>query len=140
MTTNQRLFQVQTGSQPVIDRVRGSIDGDPELLSSRGTVKVVIPLVDHVSTYVVETCRDDTGSHGFIEAFTPEGMVRLYLPPKVMQALYRQEESIAKRARRVRGQRAAETARRKGVIPFQRKEDRAGAEDDDDGAGEEAEG
>ncbi len=80
-----------------------------------------MPIVNAVSTFVVETCRTEDGWHGFIDAITPEGTVRLYLPTKVMEALYAHRASILKRSRSERAQRAAEKRREQGIIPFQRR-------------------
>ena len=113
--------------QRLIDRVRGSIDGLPGFVRKQTTIKQVVPFVDTVSTYVVETCRTEEGWHGFVDSITPDGTVRLYLPTKVMEALYTHHEAILKRARSERAQRAASTRRERGIIPFQRREAGDGA-------------
>ena len=62
--------------------------------------------------------RTDDGYYGFIEAFTSEGMVRLPLPTKVMEALYRQHKAMVKKSKSDRAKRAAETRAANGVVPF----------------------
>jgi len=49
----------------------------------------------------------------FLQVIDKDGGQRIVLPNRVCQAIYRQYESILKARRKVRGQRAAETRKRK---------------------------
>ncbi|MCY4450251.1 MAG: hypothetical protein OXE02_15555, partial [Chloroflexi bacterium] len=53
-----------------------------------------------------------------LEAFTPEGMVRLYIPPRVMARIYAQHAGMVKKAKSDRAKTAAETRRGRGIVPF----------------------
>lgn len=115
----ERLAESAHGGQPLIDRMRGSIDGLPGFARRMSTIKKVLPLVNLSATYVVETCRTDEGYHGFIEAITPEGTHRLYLPTDVMKRLYSQHAAMVKKARSERAKTAADTRRARGDVFFQ---------------------
>ena len=129
---SQKLAESARGGQPLIDAVRGSIDGMPGFMRRMATVKKVLPIVNLSSTYVIETCRTDEGYHGFIEAITPEGTFRLYLPTDVMKRLCSQHASVAKKSRSDRAKAAAETREAKGIIPFQPRSEADAMDDDDD--------
>ncbi len=125
----EQVVAAASAGQPIIDRVRGSIANLPGLQTRQSTVKETIPLVNRVTTFVVETCRTDEGYHGFLEAFTPEGMVRLYVPPRVMARIYAQHAGMVRKAKSERAKAAAETRRGKGIVPFQ---PRTVADEEDD--------
>ena len=115
----EQVIAAASAGQPIIDRMRGSIANLPGLQTRQSTIKETIPLVNRVTTFVVETCRTDEGHHGFLEAITPEGMVRLYTPPRVMARIHSQYASMVKKARSDRAKAAAETRRGRGIVPFQ---------------------
>ena len=125
----EQVIAAASAGQPIIDRMRGSIANLPGLQARQSTVKETIPLVNRVTTFVVETCRTDEGYHGFVEAFTPEGMVRLYIPPRVMGRIYSQHASMVKKAKSDRAKAAAETRRDRGIVPFRH---RTAADEQDD--------
>ena len=61
----EQVIAAASAGQPIIDRMRGSIANLPGLQMRQSTVKETIPLVNRVTTFVVETCRTDEGYHGF---------------------------------------------------------------------------
>lgn len=122
MSMTEQLMRAQESGKPIFDRMRSMLEDDPEKDVRQGTVEEVIPMIDRSVTYVVHTIRTDR-YHGFIQAFTAEGMVRLYMPPKVMQALYRQHAAIVKKAKSERAKRGAEKRRAEGHVPFVRRQE-----------------
>jgi hypothetical protein len=82
------------------DRVLGTLDGLPDVTSTKpSTVQTVLPFIGNVTTYVVRTFRSrEAGFTGFIELVDVEGRARIVLPDKVMQALYRQRQSLTDRS------------------------------------------
>ena len=102
-------------ASPTIDRVRGAIDGTPGFTRRQSAIKEILPIVGTTSTMVIETVRTDAGWHGFVEAMTPEGQVRLFLPDKAMRALYAHRDSIVKKAKSNRAKAAALTRREKAI-------------------------
>jgi len=87
------------------DRILGDLTGLPDHRISRAsTVTTILPILGNAQTYVVRTMRTDRGEHiGFIEMIESERHMRLVVPAKAMNALYRQRESLSKQTRSARG-------------------------------------
>jgi hypothetical protein len=83
------------------DRLLGQIDGLPDVSKAKpSTVMTVMPIIGVSQTYVVQTYKDrDEGFFVFLQVVDGEGRARLAIPPKVAAAIYRQRESLVKRAR-----------------------------------------
>ena len=119
------------GEEALTDTMRGKIDGLPGFVRRQSTIRDVVPILNKVATYVVETVRIDESDgrrarsqwHGFIDAILPDGTTRLYLAPEVMEALYRHHEGIVKKLRSDRAKASAETRKANGVLPFVRREE-----------------
>jgi hypothetical protein len=96
------------------DRVIGTLHDLPGVKSTRPTtVRAIMPLSNEASTHIVQTMRtEDGGFVVFIETMDAQGHVRLVLPDKVAQALYRQRQSLTDRSTpESRARKAARAAR-----------------------------
>lgn len=82
------------------DRVLGTLDGLPEVTSTRpATVQTVLPFVGNVTTYVLRTFKSrEAGFTLFLELVDAEGRARIVLPDKAVQAIYRQRQSLTDRS------------------------------------------
>lgn len=92
-------------TRDVFDRVVGRLEGMTGVVSTRpATVTTVLPMLGDAQTYVVQTYRDEDGSFWLLlQHFAAGGGVRIPIPPKVVQTIYRQRESLVKTSRRNRG-------------------------------------
>lgn len=87
------------------DRILGQIDGMPNVQSARpSTVTTVMPIIGQAQTYVVQTYKDpDEGFIVFLQRVDSEGGIRVAIPPKVANAIYRQRDALVKASRRQTG-------------------------------------
>ena len=94
----------ETRTGDAYDRVIGSIDGLPGVRKARpSTVTSVVPMLGRAQTYVVQTYKAEDGFYGFVQMVDSEGRARIVIPPKVMNAIYRQRDGLVKAARREQG-------------------------------------
>lgn len=96
------------------DRIIGGLHGLPGVKSTRPTtVRSILPLANEATTHIVQTMRLEDGSFVvFIETMDAQGHVRLVLPDKVAQAVYRQRSSLTDRSTpESRARKAAKAAR-----------------------------
>ena len=85
------------------DRLIGLIDGTPGTRKARpSTVTSVLPLLGDSQTYVVQTYKTEDGFFGFVQSIDRSGGARFVLPPKVMNAIYRQRDALIKASRSAR--------------------------------------
>lgn len=111
----------QIGRQPAFDRKRGMMEGLPGFQANKTMVRDVTQLAGMVSTYVIETVRTQEEWALFLEAITEEGTVRMFVPDKVLRAIYRHRDAIIAKGRKIRAKQVAAERKAAGVIPFQRK-------------------
>lgn len=77
------------------------------------THMVVMPIVGDVRTFVVRTGRSkEYGFAIFLEIAGPDGLVRIALPDKAAQAIYRQREALVDRSTPASRAKKAATAKR----------------------------
>ena len=107
------------------DRIHGGLEGLPGYKSTKpSTVIDAMPIIGTRTAYIVQSFR--TNAHGFVvslEIMDAAGQVRIIMPNKVAQAIYRQRQSLADRstptsrqrdrARRERARKRAEKAKRR---------------------------
>lgn len=96
-------------------------DGLPGITKTRpATVRDTHPLTGVTSTHIVQTYRDkDEGFTLLVERIDADGHYRIVLPPKVVQALYRQRQSLMDRstpASRERKRRAGELKKKRDAV------------------------
>jgi hypothetical protein len=87
------------------DRLRGGLEGVAQF-SSPSTVVNVEVLTGREETFVVERCRTEHGDYAFIRLMDENGVTRMALPPKVLNALTRQYDSLTTSGRVRRGKAA----------------------------------
>jgi hypothetical protein len=87
----------------VFDKVIGLIDGTPGTRKTRPTTLVSVEaLLGDAQTYVVQTYKTEDGFFGFVQMIDRRSGARFVLPPKVMNAIYRQKDALIKSNRRER--------------------------------------
>ncbi len=94
------------------DRTLEMVDGMPNAKLTRpSTTQSIMPIVGDVRTFVVRTSRSsDYGFIVFVEMTGPEGHIRIALPDRVAQSIYRQREALVDRS--TPASRARDAARR----------------------------
>jgi len=101
------------------DRVLGTLDGLPDVRATKATtIMQVVPIVNSVTTAVVQTLRsEEDGFLIFLQVTDGSGgLTRLVLPDKVARAIYRQRDALVDRSTpesraRARAKRDRERAR-----------------------------
>jgi len=98
------------------------VAADPGVLRSQSTVTDAPPfLPDARETYVIETARAGGSSYIFLEVIDASGQGhRLVLPPRAVQAIYRQRDSLNTRSKKRGARRAYDTQVAKGQDPAER--------------------
>lgn len=88
------------------DRILGSLEGIPGVRKARAsTVTTVLPMLGNSQTHVVQTYHStEEGFYVFVQIVDADGRARIALPPKVVQALYRQHDALIKAGRKARAQ------------------------------------
>jgi hypothetical protein len=113
---------------PTYNRIRAGLNA---VFTKATTFKVVDANLGLVETYTIETGRDESGDHVFVEWLSEEvttgaTVTRMYFPPKVVKAIQRQRDALTARARSRRGKEAAQARKDRGELPgFMRKGVRA---------------
>lgn len=109
---------------PKYNRIRAGLNAT---FTKAATFKVVDANLGLVETYTVETGRDEGGDHVFIECLSEEvatgaTVTRMYFPPKVVNAILRQRDSLTLTIRRRIGKESAQARKDRGELPgFMRK-------------------
>jgi hypothetical protein len=83
------------------DRVLGTLHGLPDVRATKATtIMQVVPIVNSVTTAVVQTLRsDEDGFLIFLQVSDGSGgLTRLMLPDKVARAIYRQRDALVDRS------------------------------------------
>jgi hypothetical protein len=111
----------------IYDRTMRGVHGHPGSASTQAVVyRRLHPILEVAESYTVQTYRHDVAKAGgkegkgdtvFIEYASPEGLVRIALPPGVTAIIGRQHEALSRINRKRSAQ--AEAARRKaeGIVP-----------------------
>jgi len=107
------------------DRVRGGLEGLPGIkITKPSTVIDALPILGTVTTYIMETWRDD--EHGFVmflQLVDADGRERFILSDKVLRAIYRQRDRLVDRSTpqsRERKRRSAEREKRRRAKEIRR--------------------
>lgn len=105
---------------PKYSRIRAGLNAT---FTKATTFKVTDPNIGLSETYTVETGRDEQGDHCFVE-LVDEGttVTRIYLPPKVVNAIARQRSALSLTIRRRDSRQRAHQRMANGWKPFARKE------------------
>ena len=103
--------------QDNFDKLREQIWGLPGFLSRKSTIIAPPWLFVPSSTWIVETVKVDDGPAIMLQSISAEGSNRIYLPKAVVEAIYRQRDSITKESCKRRAQNAAQTRKNKSNLP-----------------------
>ena len=95
------------------DRIRDAIWGTPGFKLRRSTLVAKGWSLLPTNSYIVETVKNDEGWAVFLQAVGAEGSLRLVLPGRVMEAIFRHQDRIVKQARKERSKRGAESRKAK---------------------------
>lgn len=92
------------------DRALGMIHDLPDYDNVRpATVTDVLPIIGKAQTYIVQSYRNRDGLMTiFVQTVDAQGAIRIVLPDKVANAIYRQREALVTKANRRRGRDVAE--------------------------------
>lgn len=98
------------------DRLRGGLEGVAQF-TSPSTIVNVETLTGREETFVVERCRTEHGDYAFVRLMDESGVTRIALPPKVLNALARQYDSLTTNGRIRRGRAIAKARKEAGLEP-----------------------
>lgn len=104
---------------PKYNRLRGGLNAT---YARPTTFKVVEGLTGIAETYTVETGRAEDGDYCFVERVDETGVIRICLPPKVINAIARQRDALSLAIRRRIGREKARERKERGELPFVKKE------------------
>lgn len=112
--TNDAYGRSADTTRQAYDRTLEMFLHEPETKVVRPTtIQTVMPFVGDVRSFVVRTGRSkEYGFAVFIEITGPDGLVRVVLPDKAAQAIYRQREALVDRSTPASRARKAATAER----------------------------
>ena len=101
------------------DRAIGALVGLPDVLQTApSTVRAVSPIVGAASTFIVQTFRQrESGDTVFLEYVDDAGSTRIVIPPSVTKVIFRQRDSLSKRARSKATQATADDRKARGIVP-----------------------
>lgn len=114
--SNEQSSNQQYDTVDPFDRLYGALVGLPDVVASREATITVADLAT-ASTWIVQTIRQrETGDTVFVQRVDKAGAIRVAFPPAVAEAIARQRDTLATKARaKVARQLAAE--RRHAGIP-----------------------
>lgn len=112
---NDAYSRQQDTSRQAYDRMLDMFTSAPESkVTKPSTYMTIMPFVGDVRTFVVRTGRSkEYGFAIFVEIAGPDGLVRIALPDKAAQAIYRQRENLTDRSTPASRARKTATAKRK---------------------------
>lgn len=103
------------------DKMHGSLTGRPDVTRCKPTtVQVHTPLIGATQAFTVETMRahdEEGGDTIFITYVDDRGAVRLYLPPKVADAIARQRDALTTKTRKRVAKEQAQARKARGELP-----------------------
>lgn len=100
---------------PKYNRVRGGLNA---VFARPTTCRAVEETTGLADSYMVECGRDQEGqTHCFIERTDEEGVLRLYLPPNVVNTIIRQRDGLGARVHRRKAKENAQARKDAGILP-----------------------
>lgn len=122
---------IPSGNMPdAFDRMLGNLHGLPDSVRTKPTtLRSVEPIVGHSQTHIVQTIRlrevtEKDGVEtargrdwGFIEAIDRGQVIRLALPPTVMDTIARQRDALTAMTRTKIGKEVAQARKDRGELP-----------------------
>src|SRR5215469_3946592 len=98
------------------DRVRGGLQG-VALFTKPSTIQNVESVTGKSETFIVERCRFENGDYVFLQQVDDSGVVRVVLPPKVVNAISSHGDSLTTRNKSRVGKRLAQERKDRGEVP-----------------------
>jgi len=95
------------------DKLRDAVWGMPAFIHKHTTILSPAWLFVPQETWTVETIHTAEVDVVFIQSISAEGSLRVVLPDKVVEAIYRQRQGILKESLKQRGKQAAMTRKAK---------------------------
>jgi hypothetical protein len=116
----------ETKAPDQFDRLIGMLHDLPDVVKTKVTPINIVPKfgVGGVQTFLIQTYKHrENGDTVFLKVDVPDkGLIKLILPPKVVDAIVRQRESVSKMMRRKIGRDHAADLKAQGIQPaFMRK-------------------
>ena len=105
--------------QQRFDRVMGTLTGLPGVRMTRpATVMSAVPIINEVTTAVIQTYRtEDDGYLIFLQVVDATGHLRIVIPDRIAQAIYRQRAALVDRSTpESRRRAAAKRGREKAAV------------------------
>jgi hypothetical protein len=118
MTKQQVEPQYKTVDK--FDRAFGSLIDLPEVTKTQPTtVTLSVPFIGEAQQFTVQTVRhqDTGGDWVFLTYVDASGSVRLVIPPKAVNAIVRQRDSLTAQVRRRVGKASAAARKARGELP-----------------------
>jgi hypothetical protein len=110
------------------DRAVAGLQGGNNLAAKPATIEHTDPIVGESETFIVQTIRDQQGDHVVIKFVDKEGVMRLILPPKVVNTIVRQRDALTARGRSNNARATAKARMERGEMPgFMRAAEKATA-------------
>lgn len=101
------------------DRIVGSLEGDREATKTAPTtILSVSPILGQTDTYIIRTyLQREDGATILLQWISDTGTVRVPIPPKVAEAIYRQREALTAKVRKRIGKQQAAERKARGELP-----------------------
>jgi hypothetical protein len=99
------------------DRAVAGLQGGNNLAAKATTIEHTDPIVGESETFIVQTIRDQQGDHVVIKFVDKEGVMRLILPPKVVNTIVRQRDALTARGRSNNARATAKARMERGEVP-----------------------
>lgn len=115
--------QPQYRSVDKYDRMMGALANLPDVTHTKpSTIQTLSPLIGEAQTFIVQTYRQsEVGDTVFLQYVDADKAVRLVLPPKAVEAICRQRDSLSTTNRRkaasATGKRLAAERKARGEQP-----------------------
>jgi hypothetical protein len=110
-----------SGNMPdEFDRLRGNLDGLPDVLHTAPSTINVVPVmgVGGSRTFIVQTFRQrEQGDTAFVQVIGADGSLRLVLPPSITDAIARQRDALTDKSRSKAGRERAARDKEAGKVP-----------------------
>lgn len=111
--THEQAFE----TVDAFDRALGEISGLPDVTSSREATITVTSIVES-STFIVQTFRQrDVGDRLFVQRIDKHGSVRMFFPPRVVDAIARQRDALTGKTRSKAAKTVAADRKAAGIEP-----------------------
>lgn len=108
------VFNKQVRERSAFEVMHDIVRHDPEcIIQGPSLVRTPSFSVQPLTTYTIETTRNQDGWNIFLEIGNEDGHVRVALPNKACEAIYRHREAVIKKSMKRRGKDAAEARKRK---------------------------